>query len=109
MTPRRVVLIVVAIALVAGLITGLALWLIPTSKAKTYKFPEDFKFGAASASYQIEGAWNVDGKSPSIWDTLVHTRPELIADGSNADVGADSYHFYKDDVKALKNAGVRIA
>jgi beta-glucosidase/6-phospho-beta-glucosidase/beta-galactosidase len=56
----------------------------------------------------VSGAWNLDGKSPSIWDTLVHTQPELITDRSNADVGADSYHFYKEDVKAIKNAGVKL-
>lgn len=53
------------------------------------------------------GGWNLDGKSPSIWDTLVHNHPNFIVDQSNADVGADSYHFYKEDVKAIKNAGVK--
>lgn len=70
------------------------------------KFPDYFKFGAATAAYQIEGAWNVSGKGSSIWDTLTHNHPELIADGANGDVGDDSYHFYKDDVRLIKELGV---
>jgi beta-glucosidase/6-phospho-beta-glucosidase/beta-galactosidase len=46
------------------------------------------------------------GKGASIWDTYVHTRP-FIVDGSTGDIAADSYHLYKQDVKALKELGVR--
>ena len=52
------------------------------------------------------GAWNEDGKGPSIWDTLTHNHPELIADHLTADIGPDSYHHYKDDIEALKQVGV---
>lgn len=69
-------------------------------------FPENFKFGAASSSYQIEGAWNEDGKDPSIWDTFTHDHPELIADRSNGDTSANSYHFYMNDIEALQQVGV---
>jgi hypothetical protein len=105
----KTAIMMVAAVVLGGVLAGLYIWLTTSSdeKGKSYEFPDDFKIGAASASYQIEGGWNLDGKSPSIWDTLVHTRPELITDRSNADVGADSYHLYKEDVKALKNAGVR--
>lgn len=72
------------------------------------KFPETFQWGAASASYQIEGAWNEDGKSENIWDYGTHKYPERINDQSNGDVAADSYHLYKEDVKALKDTGVMI-
>lgn len=75
-------------------------------KENLRKFPDNFKFGAATAAYQIEGGWNASGKGPSIWDTLTHNHPELIVDKSNCDVGADSYHFYKDDVKLIKELGV---
>lgn len=70
------------------------------------KFPEYFKFGSASSAYQIEGAWNIDGKSPSIWDTYVHDNPHLIENASTGDIAADSYQFYKKDVAALKSVGV---
>lgn len=71
-------------------------------------FPEDFLFGASTAAYQIEGAWNVDGKGPSIWDEFTHSHPEKIADQSNADIGANSYEYFMDDIKAVKELGVRI-
>lgn len=73
------------------------------------KFPDNFKFGAATAAYQIEGAWNASGKGPSIWDTLTHTHPELIVQNGNGDVADDSYHFYKDDVKLIKGLGVSLS
>lgn len=78
-----------------------------TSSRKTfYAFPKTFSFGAATAAYQIEGGFDLDGKGPSIWDTMTHNHPEMIADHSTADVGPDSYHFYKKDVEALKLVGV---
>lgn len=105
----RWIIILLVIAIVVGLIVGLTLWITSPKDddVETYKFPKDFMIGAASASYQIEGGWNLDGKSPNIWDTAVHTNPGLIIDNSSGDVGADSYHLYKEDVKALKDAGVR--
>ncbi|GAB2266172.1 Beta-glucosidase 17 [Dionaea muscipula] len=66
------------------------------------KFPKDFIFGVGSATYQYEGAWNVDGRGPSIWDTFTHQQPAKIADHSTGDVADDFYHRYKEDVKLLK-------
>lgn len=71
-------------------------------------FPEGFLFGAATSAYQIEGGWDADGKGPSIWDEIVHVRPETIIDRSNVDIGTNSYQYYEDDIKAVKNLGVRI-
>ncbi|XP_069695517.1 myrosinase 1-like isoform X2 [Periplaneta americana] len=74
-------------------------------KLKEYKFPKDFLFGAATSSYQIEGAWNVDGKGESDWDRL--SRKQIVLDGSNGDVACDSYHKFKEDVQLLKTLGVQ--
>lgn len=72
------------------------------------EFPTNFSFGSASSSFQVEGAWNEDDKGPSIWDTFVYSYPERVADRSTPDAGPNSYHFYKEDVQALKQVGVNI-
>jgi beta-glucosidase len=65
------------------------------------RFPEGFHWGAATASYQIEGAWNEDGKGESIWDRFAHT-PGRIRTGDTGDVACDSYHRLDEDVALLK-------
>lgn len=69
-------------------------------------FPPNFLFGAATSAYQIEGAWNEDGKGPSTWDHFCHNFPEWIVDRSNGDVAADSYHMYAEDARLLKEMGM---
>ncbi|XP_049840621.1 myrosinase 1-like isoform X2 [Schistocerca gregaria] len=69
-------------------------------------FPPGFMFGAATAAFQIEGAWNLSGKGENIWDRWTHQHPEWVADGSNADVACDSFHRFKEDVQALVDTGV---
>ena len=67
-------------------------------------FPAGFKWGAATAAYQIEGAIKEDGRGESIWEVFSHT-PGTTAGGANADVACDSYHRYKEDTQLLKNMG----
>ena len=74
--------------------------------AQARRFRDDFLWGCATSSYQIEGAVAEDGRKPSIWDTYSHARGN-IADGSNGDVADDHYHRYKNDIQLLKSLGVR--
>ena len=69
-------------------------------------FRKDFMWGAATASFQIEGAWNEDGKSPSIWDEFCH-RGGKIEDNSTGDIACDHYHRYKEDVKLMAELGLK--
>ncbi|XP_013185165.1 myrosinase 1 [Amyelois transitella] len=71
----------------------------------TRKLPDGMKLGVASAAYQVEGAWNVADKLPSIWDTLSHT-PGGIKDGSTGDDACKSYEYYKRDIQMIKFLGV---
>jgi len=72
-----------------------------------YLFPDDFEWGTATASYQIEGAWNKDGKGENIWDRFTHT-PGNIVDGSNGDIACDFYHRYEEDITILKKLGLQV-
>ena len=66
-------------------------------------FPKNFLWGAASAAYQIEGAYNEDGKVPGIWDALSEGH---VKHGENGNIACDHYHRYKEDVALLKKLGV---
>jgi beta-glucosidase len=68
-------------------------------------FPDGFIWGAATAAYQIEGAWNEDGKGESIWDRFSHT-PGTIEDGSTGDVACDHYHRWRGDIALMKELGL---
>ena len=63
------------------------------------------RFGAATSSFQIEGATTADGRGPSIWDIFC-AQPGRIADASNGDVACDSYHRWPDDLDLLRRLGV---
>lgn len=69
-------------------------------------FPEDFLWGISTSAYQIEGAWNEDGKGPSIWDCFTHT-PGNIVDGSTGDVACDHYHRWRQDLALMQSLGIR--
>ena len=64
-------------------------------------FRKDFIWGAATASYQIEGAAYEDGRGSSVWDRFSHT-PGKVLGGHTGDVACDHYHLYKDDVKLMQ-------
>jgi beta-glucosidase len=64
-------------------------------------FPSDFLWGMASAAYQVEGAWNLDGKGESNWDRFSHTVGK-VKGGATGDVACDQYHRYKEDIAILK-------
>jgi beta-glucosidase len=75
---------------------------VPAGRA----FPKGFLWGTATASYQVEGAVNEDGRGPSIWDTFSHT-PGKVVGGATGDVADDHYHRYKQDVQLMKALGVK--
>ncbi len=68
-------------------------------------FPGDFLWGVATASYQVEGAANEDGREPSIWDTYSHT-PGMVAHGHTGDVSTDHYHRNAEDATLMTRLGV---
>jgi beta-glucosidase len=69
-------------------------------------FPNNFIWGAATSSYQIEGAANEDGRGPSIWDTFSKT-PGKVARGESGDVANDHYHRYPEDIALMKEIGLQ--
>jgi len=69
-------------------------------------FPERFLWGAATASYQIEGAWDEDGKGESCWDRFSHT-PGKIHGGETGDVACDHYHKWREDVALMAGLGLK--
>ena len=68
-------------------------------------FPSTFVWGTATASYQIEGAWNADGKGASIWDTFAHTEGKILH-GATGDVACDHYHRWEADLDLMADLGV---
>lgn len=67
-------------------------------------FPEGFRWGCATAAYQIEGAAQADGRGKSVWDVFSHT-PGKVHNGDTGDVACDSYHRFREDTQLLKNLG----
>ena len=69
-------------------------------------FSKHFLWGAATASYQVEGAWDEEGKSPSVWDHFVRI-PGKTFEGTTGDIAADHYHRYKEDVALMAEMGLK--
>jgi lactase-phlorizin hydrolase len=68
-------------------------------------FPAGFQWGAATASYQIEGGWDADGKGENVWDVWCHMGNH-VRKNQTGDVACDSYHLYEQDIAMLRNIGV---
>jgi beta-glucosidase len=73
--------------------------------ANTSSFPPDFVWGAATASYQIEGAVHEDGRGESVWDRFCAT-PGKVRGGDTGDVACDFFHRYRDDVALMRELGL---
>ncbi|MNB63326.1 Beta-glucosidase [compost metagenome] len=69
-------------------------------------FPKEFIWGAATASYQIEGAYQEDGRGLSIWDTFCRI-PGKVLNMDNGDVACDSYHRFREDIALMKELGIK--
>jgi beta-glucosidase len=70
------------------------------------QFPKDFLWGAAAASFQVEGAAKEDGRGESIWDRFCAT-PGKVHAGDNGEVSCDQYHRFEEDIALMKAAGIR--
>jgi beta-galactosidase len=77
-----------------------------TTSSTFHKFPNNFVWGAATSSYQIEGATYEGGRGESIWDTFCQ-EPGRISDGSNGDIACDHYHRFRQDVRLMAELGLQ--
>lgn len=112
-SPRRLLL---SLLLLAGtcyeaactLGDGRRIWLQPTPDQHFLhdKFPSEFLWGSGTSAFQTEGAWDQDGKGPSIWDQFIHSSSANLSEDS-ADVASDSYARWEEEVEALVYLGVR--
>lgn len=73
---------------------------------ETNSFPKNFTWGAATASYQVEGAAEADGRGPSIWDRFCR-KPGAVYDGHTGDIACDHYHRMEADVALMREIGLQ--
>jgi beta-glucosidase len=79
----------------------------PAGSSKDYyRFPDAFLWGTATASYQVEGAAQEDGRKPSVWDTYAR-QPGRTAMGHTGDIAVDQYHRYAQDIQLMKWLGIK--
>lgn len=76
-----------------------------STKNSESSFPKDFLWGTATSAYQIEGAFDVDGRTPSIWDTFCR-QPGKVYGGQNGERACQHYYHWQDDLKIMKDMGV---
>ncbi|XP_023644618.1 beta-glucosidase 11 isoform X2 [Capsella rubella] len=82
---------------------ALAFAAVSSLQYSRHDFPPDFVFGSGTSAFQVEGAANEDGRTPSIWDVLAHAGHSGVVAG---DVACDQYHKYKEDVKLMADIGL---
>jgi beta-glucosidase len=90
----------------ASPITFLTSGSAPSAVLGDVSFPKDFFWGSATASYQVEGAWNIDGRGESIWDRFSQT-PGKVKGGWTGDIACDEYHRYPEDIAIMKQMNLR--
>ena len=78
----------------------------PTPAAGEMKFPRDFLWGTATAAYQVEGAWNVDGRGETVWDRFSHS-PGNVKGAYTGDTACDDYHRFPEDIALMKQMNMR--
>lgn len=93
-------------ALLAGATSGLIAAPRFSLAAGKPGFPKDFVWGAATAAYQVEGAWNEDGKGPSVWDVF-SKKPGAVFEGNTGQVACDHYHRIAEDIALMKRLGIK--
>ena len=71
-----------------------------------YQFPDDFIWGTSTSSYQIEGAFDRDGRLPSVWDTFSDT-PGRVLNGDTGKIACEHYDRYPDDIKLMRDLGIK--
>ncbi len=69
-------------------------------------FPKEFWWGAATSAYQIEGAWDADGKGESIWDRFCHL-PGKVLNGDTGQISCDHYHHWQADIALMKSLNLQ--
>lgn len=85
----------------------LAQFLAADNELKRSDFGKDFVWGTATAAYQIEGAWNEDGKGESIWDNFTHRNGgKKIKTRENGDIACDFYHRYAEDIDLMRKMNI---
>lgn len=92
-------------ALTAGSVAGLRNAAGQSRIERPHAFPEEFYWGSATAAYQVEGAWQLDGKGESIWDRFSHTHTK-IKGAATGDIACDAYHRYASDIQIMKELGL---
>ena len=102
---RRFILTILALALLSNALNAQ----LATADDRTLiqSFGEDFLWGTSCSAYQIEGAWNEGGKSPSVWDEFTHRGGKIYQD-QHGDTAVDFYHRYKEDIRLHKELNFKV-